>query len=242
MKPGETGTAHCSAHGPYTTLGLPGADATGCPECYQARRRQEEERDVRERVQAQREARALGPGAGLPSRYHPATLAMLLEATEEQRQLKRLVEWVIHHAADPDSLAPGAILVGTPGTGKTLAGACMVAGAIRAGVAARYTTMLAMIRSIRDTWGKRGTESRVFHELAGLELLVLDEVGVQFGSETEAVYFTELLNARYANKRVTVIITNLAPAQLRELSGARVWDRLQHGGRKLILTGESLRK
>ena len=42
------------------------------------------------------------------------------------------------------------------------------------------------------------------------DLLILDEVGVQFGSETEKMILFEIINGRYEQLKPTIVISNLA--------------------------------
>ena len=45
------------------------------------------------------------------------------------------------------------------------------------------------------------------------ELLILDEVGIQFGTETERLILFQLLNERYTQVKPTILISNL-PVEL----------------------------
>ena len=40
------------------------------------------------------------------------------------------------------------------------------------------------------------------------DLLILDEVGVQFGSETEKMILFEIINGRYEQLKPTIVISN----------------------------------
>lgn len=61
-------------------------------------------------------------------------------------------------------------------------------------------------------------------------MLILDEVGVQFGSESEKIILFEILNERYLNMKPTILISNLNPAALQEYVGERVMDRMRENG------------
>jgi DNA replication protein DnaC len=65
---------------------------------------------------------------------------------------------------------------------------------------------------------------------AQVDLLILDEVGVQFGTEFEKVIITDIINRRYSDMRPTIIMSNLTSDELSEYLGARVVDRMYEGG------------
>ena len=72
---------------------------------------------------------------------------------------------------------------------------------------------------------------------------MLDEIGIQFGSDTERMYLFEVVNRRYENALPTVLISNLDRDKFRDEVGERVIDRLREdGGRMIAFSGESFRK
>ena len=100
-----------------------------------------------------------------------------------------------------------------------------------------FTAVLGAIRSTKETFRKGAeiTEAEAIERLPEPDLLVLDEVGVQFGSETEKMYLFEIINGRYEQLRPTIIISNLAKAALREYLGEREVDRLREGGGRMVI-------
>jgi len=67
------------------------------------------------------------------------------------------------------------------------------------------------------------------------DLLVLDEIGVQYGSETEKNILFEIVNERYEAMKPTILISNLAMTTLTEYAGERVIDRMKENGGKCIV-------
>jgi hypothetical protein len=70
----------------------------------------------------------------------------------------------------------------------------------------------------------------VLDHYASLDLLVIDEVGVQFGSPAEMTILHEVINARYESVLPTILISNLPPEQLKEFISDRIFDRVTDGG------------
>lgn len=62
--------------------------------------------------------------------------------------------------------------------------------------------------------------------LSSIDLLVIDEVGVQRGSDDEKATLTDVINQRYRDMRPTILLTNLPGNDLKELLGPRVMSRL----------------
>ncbi|PAV01844.1 ATP-binding protein [Arsenophonus sp. ENCA] len=97
---------------------------------------------------------------------------------------------------------------------------------------ALFTTVLRIAREFKSTWGKNAecSEADVIKRYAQPDLLIIDEVGVQFGSEAEKMILFEVINARYESMKPTIIISNLALNELFGFIGERVIDRMNDGG------------
>jgi DNA replication protein DnaC len=92
------------------------------------------------------------------------------------------------------------------------------------------------IRSVKDTWskGSEKSETQAIEHLAYPDLLILDEVGVQFGSDFEKQILFDVLNDRYEKRKPCLLLSNIAPGELSGYLGERVADRLREDGGKLI--------
>lgn len=136
------------------------------------------------------------------------------------------------------------MLLGQVGVGKTHLACGILQAVIRNfGARGRYTTAGAIIRSIKDTFGGRSkTESDVYAELMQPHLLVVDEIGVQHGSDFERLVLQEVVDGRYGRMLPTIIVSNLSVTDLRQCMGDRAVDRLRdRRGLVGLLRGESQR-
>lgn len=71
---------------------------------------------------------------------------------------------------------------------------------------------------------------------------MLDEVGVQFGSETEKLMLFDVLNERYEERRSTILLSNLDLNGVKGFLGERVFDRIREdGGQYIPFDWESFR-
>ncbi|EQD56002.1 DNA replication protein dnaC, partial [mine drainage metagenome] len=77
---------------------------------------------------------------------------------------------------------------GNTGTGKTHLACAIANELLRQGKSALFVRAYEVLRTIRDTWkGGEKTELAVIREFVAPDLLILDEVGVQYGSESERI-------------------------------------------------------
>jgi len=91
-----------------------------------------------------------------------------------------------------------------------------------------------MIRDAYSTQSQR-TEIEAFALLTTPDLLVLDEVGVAIADEAKrrAILF-DVLNARYNERRPTILIGNLIATELAVYLGERTMERLTESGSALV--------
>ena len=96
-----------------------------------------------------------------------------------------------------------------------------------------------LTRAVIKTWrhGADSTEEDVIERFVSLDLLIIDEVGVQFGSPTEMIILQEIINARYESVLPTILISNLTFEQLKESIGERIVDRATDGGGNRLAFG-----
>jgi DNA replication protein DnaC len=241
----RTEARRCDQHGEYEArvLRFGSRDIiTDCPTCQKAQEA-ERERAEREQREAAHRAHVIGR-IGIPKRFEAATLASYQPATERAERVhaacRRYVDsW-------PERLANGSslILSGGVGTGKTHL-ACAIAKAVASHheAHAAYMTVAQAVRRIRATYGAdaRETEQEAFDRLSALDLLILDEVGIQSGSNHEHATLFEIVNRRYESVLPTIVISNLGVKELAAAIGERLVDRLRENGAVLTFAWDSHR-
>ena len=178
--------------------------------------------------------------AGIGLRFKDRTLKDFtpLAGIKAEKALATMLDYAEHW---PERRAAGSCLVlcGTTGTGKTHLATGLMRQIISQHdrVTIQYATVSAMFRAIKESWGKKAerSEREVLADYTRPDLLVLDEAGVQFGSDTERQLMFEVLNDRYESLRPTLLISNLTLAELNEMVGQRVIDRMRENGGKVII-------
>jgi len=134
-----------------------------------------------------------------------------------------------------DRLGETLLLLGAAGTGKTHLACAILATVIRAGRSGWYTSWSMALRGLRDAGTRRSdcSETDAFAQLSEPDLLVLDEVRGTDASGQDGVLF-EILDARYAQRRATILISELSRASLEAFLGPRLMRRLHEGGLRQV--------
>ncbi len=207
------------------------------------RRRAEEEAEQAEALRRAAERQRLRAEeafakSGVPARYAGKGFADYVAPTDAARKaLKACSEFAGEFPAQR-AAGTSLVLCGVTGTGKThLAAAVVREVTLTHGLSARFTTAGKAFRAVKATYGKGSNdgEDEALRQFTGPDLLVVDEVGVQFGSEFEKNVLFEVINERYGAMRPTILISNLALDGLRDYVGERVIDRMKENGGKLVV-------
>ncbi len=231
----------CDTHGVFESRNFVGKIWSRCPACSEALAAQQKQQEVDQKRDAQQRAWEDSLSAScIPERFMDRTLKSFNASTPEQA---RALAFATAYADGFDAVMQSgrcAMFVGLPGTGKTH---------LAAGIALRvmrrdkrrvlFTTVMRAVRSIKDTWAKGSavSETQAIAALVYPDLLILDEVGVQFGSETEKLMLFDVLNERYEKRKPSLLISNLGLDDVRAYLGERVFDRLREDGGEAVAFG-----
>jgi DNA replication protein DnaC len=136
---------------------------------------------------------------------------------------------------------PSLLILGPTGVGKSHQTYGAINQLSRTGLLGSwaFTTAPDLYGSLRPRHGV-DTE-RLFQELLGARLLVVDDLGAAKSSEWVEEINYRLVNTRYEQQRPTIYTSNLTGAQLREVVGDRVASRLSDC-RHVALTGPDRRR
>lgn len=167
---------------------------------------------------------------------------------EEGGQRKQLVmvRKLTEEYADnfPNTRFLNLMLTGAGGLGKTFLLNCIFERVVDRGFAAIRITAFRLFESMRKQHFGANEDGTDFNQLVEVPLLLIDDLGTEPMMRNITVeYLFMLLNERMAARRHTVIATNLAPLQLKETYGERVFSRLIDKSRcaTIQLNGKDLR-
>jgi len=178
--------------------------------------------------------------SGIPFRFQSCSFENFNKTKE-----KEIVLDYVKNFQDRQKQGTSLVFCGTTGTGKThLSSALSFYLIENYQTKILYTKAFDVLREVKETYNKasKKTFSDVQDKHAKVDLLIIDEVGVQFGTETEKQILFEIINERYENLRPTILVTNLSLTNLKEFAGDRVIDRMkENGGKIVVFSGESFR-
>ncbi|MEG6719092.1 ATP-binding protein, partial [Pseudomonas aeruginosa] len=78
------------------------------------------------------------------------------------------------------------------------------------------------------------TELDALEELAGFDLLEIDELGAQSGTEFDLGLLHEVIDRRYREMRPTVVVSIMSAQEVAKYLGDRAVDRLREIGGKAV--------
>jgi DNA replication protein DnaC len=236
----KTETRVCDEHGEYTSTNYLGAHWSGCAQCNEIQKieREAKEKAQAEREEAERAARSWRIKIGhaqIPERFQDRTLNSYIAKNHGQEKALAFAKDYADNFDEIRKIGRSVIFVGKPGTGKTHL-AVGIALQIMVKHTVLFTTVQRAIRRVKDTWTKGSEESETdaINSIAFPDLLIMDEVGVQFGSEFERQVMFDILNERYEKRKPSILLSNIAPGELGPYLGDRVTDRLREDGGKMI--------
>lgn len=227
--------ATCVTHGPYREMGgfFPSRPSAirwfGCAKCNKAERdRAEVELIAAEEVKRQKRMEDKLDAAGIPAAFLGRSFDNFVIESAEMRYAHDIAKafaddfWL-------KASREGLFLVfgGVTGTGKSHLALAVAQAVLRRGTA-MYMDAAELIRRVRATWRRDSPQSEesIMALLSRLDLLVIDEVGVQRGTDDEKATLTDIINRRYSEMRPTILLTNLPGEDLVSLLGPRVMSRL----------------
>ena len=177
----------------------------------------------------------------IPTRFADKSIESFVASNDWQKFAKAKVQDYIAHLEQYADQGRSLVFLGNIGTGKTHLAVSLLKAFLQKGGSGVFLSVSDLIIDIRDSWGN-GTTRSTIELYSQADLLVLDEVGVQAGTDNERQILFAILNRRYNEVKPTVLITNLTIQGFKEFVGKRIFDRLKEGGGELIaFTGESYR-
>ncbi len=148
------------------------------------------------------------------------------------RRVRTVLDYLTALVDDDREPQRGYLLLGPPGTGKTLL-SCILLNELmlRRARPGRFVNLSRkFFQQLRDTYSQDseqyGRTFQILDHLCNIPYLVLDDFGVQRGTEWETEMLYDLVDARYGDENFTVVTSNQSRAELEEVAGGRVLSRL----------------
>lgn len=241
----------CPLHGEYLAnqVWLSGQikEISECPECFklkQAQKAIEEEKARKEEAERNRKQRIVE--TRMPLEYQTKDFSTFIQETDSQKAAFKLARRFVKGWEKSKAGGYGLLFLGSCGTGKThLACAIMLELMERyLFVYPRYYKVSEIFSAVRSTYqtGVITNEEEMLKFFSSIQLLVIDEVGIQKGSEAEKRILFSILDNRVTSNKPTILMSNLGPKALAELLGDRLYDRVRSKCVPMLFAGPSMRK
>lgn len=158
--------------------------------------------DAELKAEADREKRRRIVAVGMPS---------IFERTPFEAAPKRARDWA---RSCWKGESRNLVLVGDSGDGKTET-ACALLVAMAPHMACRFATFGDVLRSVRDTYGGQGSESRALSQWAGCKVLCLDDLGKERPTPDALDKLFALVDMRYRSGKPTIFTSQYSsPSEL----------------------------
>lgn len=187
---------------------------------------------IQDNIQRTLELRRNIDRAYIPHRFAKSSFEDYVCTLDKQRQALAISRGYAEQFENRERLGGGLVFCGSPGTGKTHL-ACAIANHVLAdGKTVLFMTAIQAVRRVKMTYrhDSEKTEQQAFHSFLMPDLLILDEVGAQWGSDAEKLILFEIFNDRYANRSPVILVSNLDESELTTVITLRAMDRLRDDG------------
>lgn len=235
-------TETCEKHGKFecrtriytgTSIKIPPRPSR-CPDCLRDELIKLQAEKIRQDDAArQRNISLLLDRLDIPSRFESCTLQNYEPVNDDAKRVLKVCQAYASRWPERLQKGGGLVMCGKPGTGKNHLALAIARHAITEHQSsAVFTTALRIARAYKSTWSKgaENTEDDVIRYFTKPDLLIIDEVGVQFGSDAEKLIMFEIINTRYERMKPTILISNQTKEELAAFIGERVLDRMSDGG------------
>ena len=185
----------------------------------------------RQRREQAKIARLLA-SSGVPRLYAESTLEDYRE-TEHNRKAIEAARWVL---GGEDSV----YIYGETGTGKTMLASIIANEAARRGRSVIFSSVPDLMADIRASFGSRQT-AEIVEQVKDAQLLILDDLGAERATQWVGEQLFAIINARYSERRQTVITSNYAPDKLADHLGERIVSRIYGMCARVMIGGKDWR-
>lgn len=120
----------------------------------------------------------------------------------------------------------GLLLWGGVGTGKSFFAGCIANALMEQEVSVRMTNFASILNDLSNSFSGRND---MVDRLCSFPLLIIDDFGIERGTEYALEQVYNIIDARYRSKKPLIVTTNLTLTDLKnpqDVAHARIYDRL----------------
>ena len=181
----------------------------------------------------------------IPKRFEKASFETFHPKTKEQAKARFLLK---QQSKKP--FTNNILILGNCGTGKTHLGYAFLRECAenKTDTTSYYlskrcffVSMKEIIDEMKQSFSASTLEKSLYQKAIEAPVLILDEIGLQYGSFMERTELYRLFNERYNALKPTIGISNFNPQQLKKILGQRIFERLFCQANVFYFQNESFR-
>lgn len=165
------------------------------------------------------------------------------EDEKSQSNMSYILKYCMSYASGFNLDSQSLLFTGTTGLGKTHLSLAIAQAAIDKGFGVVYASVQNMAVTLeRERFGKfdQGETDTISH-LSNCDLLILDDLGIEFSSQYVTSLLYDIINTRIMAKRPTIISTNLTFEELEKRYSMRFVSRLAGYFNLFTFSGKDVR-
>lgn len=158
-----------------------------------------------------------------------------------REQMKTVIDYCRDYTAAFAPNSDSLLLQGATGIGKTHLCLAIARGVTEQGFGVVYGSVQPLVRRLEaEHFGREQGDSE--SQLISCDLLVLDDLGMEFDTPFSRACLYNILNARLLEGRPTVVSTNLSISAMKERYGEQIASRISGGFVPLFCVGSDIRQ
>lgn len=159
-----------------------------------------------------------------------------------QNPQMQLAQRYVNHWPEMREKNVGLLLWGGVGTGKSYMAGCIANALMEQEIAVCMTNFARIMNELNNAFAGR---NEVVDRLCSYPLLVIDDFGMERGTEYALEQIYNIIDSRYRSRKPLIVTTNLTLTELKnpqDTAHARIYDRLLELCTPIACTGPSMRK
>ncbi len=158
-----------------------------------------------------------------------------------REQMHGIIDYCRAYASAFSPNAQSLLLQGATGTGKTHLSLAIAKAVTEAGYSVVYGSIQPLLRRLENEhFGRSEGDSE--QQLIGCDLLVLDDLGMEFDNPFFRACLYNIINARLLDEKPTIISTNLSFSAIATRYGDQIASRINGGYEPLLCVGKDIRQ
>ena len=161
-----------------------------------------------------------------------------------QRQfMQKVFEFCKNYAENFTLKSQSLIMMGKTGLGKTHLSLAIANKVIEKGYDVYYDSIQSIMDKLeRERFGRIGSDESIRDDIMNCELLIIDDLGVEFSTQFTVSELHNIINTRMLHSLPTIISTNIDTENIQQIYSQRIASRL-FGHYKLIsFCGKDIRQ